>query len=149
MTLLILVFPEIIPKTLGAHYWRQLAPITAYGLKWLVRILYPFVRLSHLLTRGLAEGPTLRGVNRRDIFKILESIDISRAFDRSLRQRAHLILVVDEYGGMAGILTLEDVLENLLGLEIVDEMDHAEAMQLLARQLWKQRAKELGLKVED
>ena len=50
LTLLILVFSEIIPKTLGAHYWKQLAPVTAHALRGLVWLLYPFVKLSALLT---------------------------------------------------------------------------------------------------
>ena len=55
LTLLILIFSEIIPKTLGAHYWRSLAPATAYGLKFLVWLLYPFVKLSEKLTSGMVE----------------------------------------------------------------------------------------------
>ena len=72
LTLLILVFSEIIPKTLGAHYWRQLAPSTAYALKLLVWFLYPFVKLTELLTRGLTDGPTLRGVSRKEIMALAE-----------------------------------------------------------------------------
>ena len=49
LTLLILVFSEIIPKTLGAHYWKQLAPATAYALRGLIWILYPFVKLLSLI----------------------------------------------------------------------------------------------------
>ena len=81
----------------------------------------------------------------RDIGKILESLDLSKVFDRFMKQRAHIMLVVDEYGGMSGILTLEDVLETQFGLEIVDEFDTDEDMQVLARKLWKTRAKQLGL----
>jgi CBS domain containing-hemolysin-like protein len=253
LTLLILVFSEIIPKTLGAHYWRQLAPSTAHALKLLVWALYPFVKLTELLTRSLTEGPTLRGINRkelialaefsgregaladqesliiqnllrlretpakaamtprtvvfsisekmtvgdyfaryeakpfsrilvyqcdvenitgfvlrndlllaivrgqtdfvvadfaRDIPKILEQIDLSNAFDRFVRERVHIMLVMDEYGGFSGILTLEDVLETLLGLEIVDEFDTTEDMQALARKLWKLRASKLGIDLD-
>ncbi|MEW8195110.1 MAG: DUF21 domain-containing protein, partial [Candidatus Thiodiazotropha sp.] len=46
LTFMILVFSEIIPKTLGANYWRQLAPATAYTLRFLIWILYPFVVMS-------------------------------------------------------------------------------------------------------
>ena len=60
---------------------------------------------------------------------ILDSMSLSKAFDELMQQRAHIVLVVNEYGGMAGILTLEDVIETLLGLEIVDEGDKAEDMQ--------------------
>ncbi len=254
LTLLILIFSEIIPKTLGAHYWRQLAPLTAYALKGLVVILYPFVKLSELLTKGLTQGPTLVGFSRNefvamadlsaregqlvqqestilknllrlrktliadamtprtvvfslpqqlrveDFFQKYEQIRFSRipiyaetqdqvtgfvlrselllaqargntdnplmeysrplpallakmslaqAFDEFMRLRAHIMLVVDEYGGLKGLLTLEDLLETLLGLEIVDEGDNEVDMQQLARQLWKRRAKEMGLNIEE
>lgn len=250
LTFLILVFSEIIPKTLGAHYWRQLAPSTAYALKLLVWVLYPFVKLTELMTRGLTEGPTLRGVNRQELIalaklssqegaladkeslimqnllqlretpakaamtprtvvfsipqdmtvgdyftryeakpfsriplyhsdvenitgfvlrsdlllakargqdektaadfarkipKILEQIDLARAFDRLLKERVHIMLVMDEYGGFSGVLTLEDVIETLLGQEIVDEVDRSEDMQALARKIWRRRAHKLGL----
>jgi len=254
LTLLILVFSEIIPKTLGAYYWRQLAPMTAYSLKVLVWLLRPLVWLTELLTRSLTggrrrsaitrvellalaelgrqegalaaqestimqnllslretpaaaamtprpvvfavpvaltvadyferyeqkpfsripvyehdpedivgfvlrsdlllararkEGRAAVGDYRREIQKLPEQVDLSRTFDRFLKERAHIMLVVDEYGGFSGILTLEDVLETLLGIEIVDEFDTSEDMQHLARRLWEQRARDMGLDLED
>lgn len=254
LTLLILIVSEIIPKTLGAHYWRSLAPATAYCLKFLIWALYPFVKLSETLTRGLTHGPTLRGFSRdefaamaelsakegelaqreskilknllllretrvkdamtprtvvfslpetllveeffdqhenirfsripiysdnqeqvsgfvlrsellsaqatgkgdnklknyrRDLQVLLSSMSLSQAFDELLRNHSHIMLVLDEYGGMEGILTLEDVLETLLGLEIVDESDKTEDMQKLARRLWKRRAQQMGLKIKE
>jgi len=253
LTLLILVFSEIIPKTLGAHYWRGLTPVTAYGLHGLIWLLYPFVKLSGWLTRGMTHGPTLSGFSReeyaamaelsakegelaqqetvilknllllhetqvrdamtprtvvfslpetllineffhkydhirfsripiyttnqeqvtgfvlrsdlllaqargnienqlhnysREIPVLLDSMSLSQAFDELMRQRAHIVLAVDEYGGMAGILTLEDVLETLLGLEIVDEGDKAEDMQKLAQRLRRKRLKDMGLELD-
>lgn len=250
LTLLILVFSEIIPKTLGAYYWKQLAPLTAYFLKALVWFLYPFVWFSGFLTRRLTHGPTLTGFSRNEfkamadigaqegrlarqestilknllalnemsvrdamtprtvVFSVPETLDVgtffdrygdrrfsripvygeeqeqvtgfvlrsdlllarargevhenirryrrdlpavpgsmplSRAFEELLQRRAHILLVVDEYGGVAGVLTLEDVLETLLGLEIVDESDQITNMQELARRLWKRRKREMGL----
>ena len=81
--------------------------------------------------------------------RILEGVDLSRALGRFLKERVHIIAVVDEYGGLAGILTLEDVIETLLGLEIVDEFDPAEDMQHLARRVWKRRVRNLGLDVDE
>ncbi|PLX72911.1 MAG: hemolysin [Desulfuromonas sp.] len=253
LTFLILIFSEIIPKTIGAHYWRNLAPATAYLLKVLIWLLYPFVKMTEVLTKNLTEGPTLRGMNReefaalaeisrhegalagkeskimqnllkltetaakaamtprtvvftmpqettvgdyfekfneisfsriplykedpeniigfvlrsdlllaqarnqrhepvssfvRDIPKLPEQTNLSRAFDRFLKEQVHIMMVVDEYGGFSGILTLEDVLETLIGFEIVDEFDAVEDMQALARKRWKKRAEQLGIKVE-
>ncbi|MGD2076052.1 MAG: CNNM domain-containing protein [Gammaproteobacteria bacterium] len=254
LTLLILVFSEIIPKTLGAHHWKRLAPLTAYLLRGLIWLLYPFVVLSQALTRGLARGPTLTGFSREELAAMAEisaregqlepqeitiltnllrlrksrvtdvmtprtvvfSLDedltveqffwkygsqrfsripiysedpghldgfvlrsdlllaqargntdtrlstyrremsalpattpLSRAFDAFLRQRAHIMMVVDEYGSIEGIVTLEDLLETLLGLEIVDESDATIDMQALARRLWRKRARDMGLNIEE
>lgn len=249
LTLLILVLSEIIPKTLGAHYWPQLAPITAFFLRFLVWLLYPFVKLSEWITRGMIQEGTLTGFSRqefaaaaelgaqegqlnaqeseilkhlmalrdkrvddvltprtvmfsladsltveeyfhkydkvhftripiyhedpdkitgfvirsdlflaqargngqntldnyrRDIPAILNNMPVSQAFDQLLLARAHVMLVVDEYGGVKGIVTLEDILEELLGMDIVDESDKAVDMQELARRRWKRRAREMG-----
>lgn len=253
LTLLILIFSEIIPKTLGATYWRGLTPVTAYGLRALVWVLYPFVKISEWITRGMTHGPTLSGFSReefaamaelsekegelaqketvilknllllrethvrdamtprtvvfslpdtlrieeffhkydhvrftripiykdnqeeitgfvlrpdllvaqargnidtplsnycRPITALLDSMSLSQAFDELMQQRAHIVLVMDEYGGMAGILTLEDVIETLLGLEIVDEGDKAEDMQKVAQRLRRKRLKDMGVEVD-
>jgi CBS domain containing-hemolysin-like protein len=62
--------------------------------------------------------------------------------------RAHIVQIVDEYGSLAGILTLEDIIETMLGLEIVDEGDEAVDMQEHARRLWQRRAREMGLDID-
>ncbi|MBT8038752.1 MAG: HlyC/CorC family transporter [Xanthomonadales bacterium] len=250
LTLLILIFSEIIPKTLGAHHWRTLAPATAYGLRVLVWILYPFVKMSELLTRGLTDTPKLSGFSRQEfavmaelsaregqlaereseVLKNLlllrdtgvkdamtprpvvfslpgdttveaffdahgenrfsriplysddpdalngfvlradlllaraqnkgeqllseferpmpvlpESLSLAQAFRNVLRHRSHIAQIVDEYGVLEGILTLEDIIETLLGLEIVDEGDEAIDMQEHARRLWRRRARKMGI----
>jgi CBS domain containing-hemolysin-like protein len=101
--------------------------------------------LAHAQVRG--EEPV--SAFRRDIAVVPNGSSLERAFDQFLEQRSHIMLVVDEYGGMEGVLTLEDVLETLLGSEIMDEGDANRDMQAFARSLWRRRAAAMGLKVED
>lgn len=250
LTLMILIFSEIIPKTLGATYWRALAAPTAHGLKFLMWLLYPFVMLSEFLTRGLSRGKEVEGFSRKEfaamadlgekegqleeresrilknmfmlhemkvtdvmtprpvVFSLPESLTVfeyfenhydsrfsripiysendemftgfvlkndlllaqarnntdntletyrrelhalsdttslSDAFDEVLHQRAHIMVIIDEYGGMEGVITMEDILETLLGLEIMDESDKAADMQQYARRMWKKRVQEMGI----
>lgn len=248
LTFLILVFSEIIPKTLGATYWRKLAPGMAIFLKYLIFALKPFVKMSQKLTGGMTEENPLKGLNRgelaamaqlsheeghlavqeasilqnllnlhrlkikdamthrtvvfsvseqitvetyfhkhsgvdfsripiyeegetekitgfvmksdllvaqargntqkplsayrKDMVTLLASMPLSSAFDHFLNKRANMLLVVDEYGGLEGILTLEDLMENLLGVEIIDENDKNISMKKLAQALWKRREKQ-------
>jgi CBS domain containing-hemolysin-like protein len=252
LTFMILVFSEIIPKTLGANYWRQLAPVTAHTLRFLIWILYPFVVMSAMLTRllsreshhghfrkeeftamakaGVEEGkldlheslilknlfllketrvtdvmtprtvvfsldeqllvreyfdkhhssrfsriPVYKGdrdhvtgfvlrsdlllshargnsdnsleVYRREMPALPDNSSLQSAFELFMEKRGHIMLVVDEYGSMEGILTLEDILETILGIEIVDEGDTIDDMRKLARRLWRKRANRMGLEV--
>lgn len=85
---------------------------------------------------------------KRKIHVVHESLAISSLFDHFLQKREHIALVVDEYGGMAGVVTMEDVMETLLGMEITDESDSIDDMQALARKNWEKRARRIGL-IED
>ena len=250
LTLLILVFSEIIPKTLGTTFWRQLAPLTAFSLKYLIIILYPFVKISELITSKIsgekgvnsfsrAEFAAMADISSEDglilkqesiflknllslegtlvedamtprtvifsvsqkltveeffhkhdqspfsripiydgdreaingyVFKsdillaqargncesllknycrtlpaMLEETPLSHALNKMLSQRVHVILVVNEYGGVEGMLTLEDVLETMLGFEIVDEKDKTIDMQKEAKKLWKRKGRKTGI----
>jgi len=251
LTVLVLVFSEIIPKTLGATYWQSLAPIMGTLILWLTRALFPVVLLSEKLTRLLSSSKTgtlsfsrdemqamadigaeegsldirerrvisnLMKLNRlsvRDImtprpvifsapgqmtvqeyfsvhvdqpfsripvhdsdansitgyvlktelllaqanddfavrledlkrkFVVLPDVLVaSVVFDRLMHEKSHIALVVDEYGTVQGIVTLEDVVETLIGLEIVDELDKVEDMQVLARARWRDRIRGIGI----
>lgn len=70
---------------------------------------------------------------------------IPELFEKFIQERGHITMVIDEYGNTIGLVTMEDIIETLLGLEIMDESDSIEDMQMLARQNWERRAKRLGL----
>jgi len=73
----------------------------------------------------------------------------SQVFEDLLDNRTHILLVVDNYGGMEGIVTLEDVVETLIGIEIVDEADKIDDMRRLARQKWEARMRRAGIDVRE
>lgn len=249
LTLGILVLSEIVPKTIGATYWRQLAPLTATTLCWMVWALTPFVWFSEQITKRLAreqETPKMRDelsamamlaqesgefaegestmlnnllgirdipvtqvmtprpvvfrvdaemsineflhehrdtpfsrplvysqekdniigfVHRLELFKLqqsglgdkqlgavmrpvhvlLNTLSLPTAFEQMMAHRLQLAMVVDEYGTVQGILTLEDIFEHLLGEEIVDEADRITDMQELAYQRWERWKKKHGV----
>ena len=81
----------------------------------------------------------------REIFVIQETSNISSLLQKFIDKNEHISLLVDEYGGVSGIATMEDVLETLLGIEIMDESDKVEDMRAFAQSKWKERAKRLGI----
>lgn len=253
MTILILVASEIIPKTIGATFWRQLANFTAktlkgmvlvlkwIGLLWVLQLFTKLVggkghhgsvlsredftamadiahedgvfeksestiiknllRFEEVLVKDVmtpravikiasedqsiqeffTENPKMRfsripvysqkedhitgfvlkdnileemvnengGVPlseiRRDILITKRNTPIPELFDTLIRKRVHIALVVDEFGSVSGLVTMEDIIETLLGLEIMDESDSVPNMQELARKNWETRARRSGL----
>ena len=254
MTLAILFLSEIIPKTLGTMYWRQLSGIVAYFVRGIILVLYPLIwiseRLTKLLVRGkehhtfsrrefaalasigeesgqidplesriirnllafgamkvedimtprsvmlafeqhktvaelLVDRPKLsfsrlpiydgdldnitgfvlktdmllakanHGMNKpltqfqREISFVFSKMKLFDLLDLMLKNRIHIAITVGEYGEVKGLVTLEDVFETLLGLEIVDEIDRVEDMQALARQMMEKRVERLGMRLAD
>ena len=81
---------------------------------------------------------------KRDIMVCYENTSITKFYDLMVARKEQIALVIDEYGGMDGIITLEDVIETILGLEITDEFDNQTDMQAFAKALWQKRAEQLN-----
>jgi CBS domain containing-hemolysin-like protein len=82
---------------------------------------------------------------KRDILAVPESISLSTLLELLLKNRQHIAVAVDEYGGTSGVVTLEDVVETLMGMEIMDETDNVDDMRALARKQWVKRVKAMGI----
>ena len=92
--------------------------------------------LEHLIDDG--EEKPLSDF-KRDILSVPEQYSIFQLFNDFIQKREHIAIVVDDYGGMAGLVTMEDVIETLLGAEIVDETDQTVDLQAMAKKQWKTR----------
>ena len=244
-TVLILVFSEIVPKTIGTSQWRRLMIPTAYIIRALIVVLYPVVFMVESLTKLIApkdddeasvsreevaamadmgedegvidedenkiiqnviklgevkaydvmtprvvaatapEGITLREFNqldecshfsripvyaddedfitgyvlrsdaleeladdhfdkklgaiKRPIPLFNDEMSVADIWDALLKQRVQIGGIIDEYGTFLGIITMEDIIETIFGLEIIDENDEVTDMQQLARERWQQR----------
>ena len=249
LTFLILVVSEIIPKTLGAAYWRRLTPFVATALEFTTVAMWPLVKMAEFLTRVMTKNRPKKSVHRDEfialadlgtkegifhkyesrvlqnlfflreirtkdimtprtvVFALPETMSAERVmaesgriyfsripvygadlddikgfvlkteifraaqekpetqlkemmrplvvvrdklnlhdlFELMMNESLHIALVVDEYGGTEGVVTLEDFIETLLGMEIVDEVDRVEDMQEIARRQWELRAQRVGL----
>ncbi|WP_020588636.1 CNNM domain-containing protein [Desulfobacter curvatus] len=93
---------------------------------------------------SLPTAATLK-VLKREILIVPESISVTSLFEQSLKNRRHITVVVNEHGGTEGLVTLEDLIESIIGMEIVDETDHVEDMRILARKQWIKRARKMGI----
>jgi len=246
LTFLILFVSEIIPKTIGAVYWKNLAIFAAYMIKFFIFITYPIIKITIFVTKKINKDNDndtisreelihttllseedgvisdmesdiientlqLKEVKIKDILtprsvmyavneeltikellkdeqtfkfsripvygeniddikgliltkeifkqsiindniqikqimkkikKINENIPVLKALTKFIQTKEHLLLVTDNYGQTEGVVTLEDCIETLLGLEIVDEFDTVEDMRKLATLKMKQKRKQ-------
>ncbi|MEO0367230.1 MAG: hemolysin family protein [Pseudomonadota bacterium] len=251
MTLAVLILSEIVPKTIGALYWKRLVPFTVYSLRFLLFVLAPLVWMGQLVTKSLksdvdtpiltrndflamaelgaeegvfedgesamigsmirfkavqardvmtprtvvsasaeelsiaeyfadltehsfsripvysegnkdqitgyfikvdlmqaiveGKGEQALASLRRDIVAVDETYPITELFQTLMQRKEHIAVVVDEFGGMDGIVTMEDIIETLLGMEIMDETDTTTDMRILAQRHKERRAKVMGV----
>lgn len=248
LTILILVFSEIIPKTIGSYYWRQLAMTAAPIIRIMIILMYPLVWLSEFITKlvsadkqplsvsreevtamvtvGTEEGvfesqekdiiqnlfkldnitvgeimtprtvvvaaqenTTLKefyaeeehrtysripiysenpdfitGVVlkqtvlenlaedkfdmelreiRRPILSYDEETSVGDVWEEMLKGKEHIAQVRNEYGCFLGVVTMEDIIETIIGQEIVDEKDTVADLQEYAREKWKEQSEQL------
>lgn len=85
---------------------------------------------------------TLKDLKRK-VLIVDDDQNLFSLFETLTRQRSHLAIAVDNYGSLVGLITLEDVIETLFGLEIMDESDRVADLQQHAQKIWQKRAKEL------
>jgi CBS domain containing-hemolysin-like protein len=122
-----------IPYSRIPLYKEELDQITGFVLK---------DEFMEMIIEGKGDKPLSK--IRRDIQMVAETMPIIRLFYKLIELKAHIATVVDEYGTISGVVTMEDIIETLIGLEIMDEMDDVEDMQSLARKAWEKRAKKFG-----
>ena len=91
------------------------------------------------------QGEKLLSDIKRDILIVDADQPIPALFDTFVTSRGHIALVTDHFGNTIGVVTMEDIIETLLGLEIMDESDTIEDMQVQARKNWERRAKRMGI----
>ncbi|WP_339686141.1 hemolysin family protein [uncultured Nonlabens sp.] len=101
-----------------------------------------YVLKDHILADIIYDKPadTLEDL-RREIAMVPANLPIPKLFETMIASKEHMALVVDDYGSVQGVATMEDVIETMLGLEIMDESDNVEDMQLLARKNWEKRSR--------
>jgi len=104
------------------------------------------VLLAHLKDEN--DTATLADV-KRPITVTAEHAPVDQLFQRFIAERIQITLVVDEFGTTVGLVSFEDIIETIFGIEILDEKDKVADMQTHARNLWKERARKMGIELVD
>ncbi len=144
----IAAFPQdmTVSEALDTRHKAQFSRLPLYQIN-IDHVIGFILRDDLLLSKAQDRGDERLETLKRNLLTVSGEMKLSELLTFLLDHRQQLALVVGEFGGTEGLVTLEDVVETLLGLEIVDEMDKVEDMQALARQQWAKRAKALGLEV--
>lgn len=107
-----------------------------------------FVLRFEVLLACVKQSDESIGTLKRPILFVAKSMKVDALFEQMIKESVQIAMVQDEYGSSIGLVTLEDVVETLVGVEIVDEQDTVADMQQLARDLWKKRAAKMGIDSE-
>jgi CBS domain containing-hemolysin-like protein len=107
-------------------------------------VLFEDILLAHLRDHDADPVSTLR----RDLLPVPASSTLTTLMDVLMKRHQHIAVVIGEFGETRGLVTLEDLVETLIGEEIMDEGDKVADLQAMARQLWHKRAKATGMSVE-
>lgn len=108
-----------------------------------------FVLRSDALQACLQDPEQSLGPLKREIAFVPNLMKVDDLIQRMLDQKLHIAMVQDEFGSTVGLVTLEDALETLIGVEIMDEHDRVTDLQAHARKIWQKRAREMGIEVID
>ena len=100
------------------------------------------VLTKKIFKQALVDDSVTLSSIKKDIFSINENIPVGKALDRFINKKDHMFLVMDNYDQTEGIITLEDCVETILGVEIVDESDTTIDMRELAKRKMKLKRKE-------
>jgi len=98
-----------------------------------------------LINAAQKQGDKKLNTLKREILAVPDSVSLTLLLEQLLKDRQHIAIVINEHGGTDGLVTLEDLIETLMGMEIMDETDAVEDLRALAREQWKARAKAMGL----
>ena len=98
--------------------------------------------LAHLKN---PDGTATLSSVKRPIAVTGENIPLDALFQRFISERNQIMIVVDEFGILSGLVSFEDIVETIFGFEIMDERDKIADLQLHARNLWKERARKMGI----
>ena len=78
-------------------------------------------------------------VFKRNILTYPNTVNLFALFNHLIQKKEHIAIIVDEYGGLDGIVTMEDIIETLIGIEIIDEKDQVVDLQKYAKEKWKKK----------
>jgi len=101
-----------------------------------------------LISAAQKQGNEKLKALKREILAVPGSVSLTALLELFLKDRQHIAIVVDEHGGTEGLVTLEDLIETLMGMEIMDETDNVEDMRALARKKWRERARVMGIEAD-